>query len=126
MVRTDRLSEHSRLVTLILALCLGCLGVHRIFTGHRYSGLLQFLFSVFSILSIFFIYILNSHLFSTSRIVLVSLRYYVTILGIMGAFFMPFLLVVLWVVWDIILVLCNRFIDADGHRVKLWRIKKFF
>jgi TM2 domain-containing membrane protein YozV len=114
----SRVSDRGVASTLLLALVGGLFGVHRLFTGHRSSGLLQLALSGGGLLGIAVVYLFNQSLFDMERVHLVEVSYYLAILGVMMALAIPVVLVLCWLVLDVLQLLMLKFKDADGHQVR--------
>jgi TM2 domain len=116
----DRVSDRSKLITLVLALTGGVIGLHRIFTGHRSSGLIQMVVSLTSMSGALFLYLVNPQVFDLSYSGVTSLQYALIIIGLIGALLVPVVLIGMWVLLDISQLLMNRFDDVDGDRIEMW------
>ncbi|NIZ19744.1 NINE protein [Entomospira culicis] len=126
MSDVSRMSERSKLVTLLLAIFGGLFGFHRLFTGHRSSGMLQLITTLSAIVGIFTVFMLNYSLFDKQSTQLVSVEYFLTVLGIMVAGAIPIALILGWLILDLFRIMFNRFDDVDGHRVGRWFVRTGF
>ncbi|NIZ47215.1 TM2 domain-containing protein [Entomospira nematocerorum] len=122
MASTERVSEHSRLIALILCIFTGYLGFHRIFTGYRSIGIIQMLVSVTSLALAFFVYFMNREMFNALRVSAYSLQRYLLTMGLIAAMLIPFFIILAWACVDGVRIALNRYDDADGHRVSLWLV----
>lgn len=123
---TYKISDRSRAATLVLACLLGIFGVHRVFAGYKKIGLMQLTMTLSSLSMMMVVYLFNRDLFNEERIIPLSIHYYLLVNGLMILFFIPFMIILGWVIVDIIRLLLNHFYDGDGARIELWFSKGSF
>jgi TM2 domain len=115
-----RVSDRSLLASLFLAVLGGLFGFHRLYLGHRSTGLLQLALSTGGMLGIALLYWFNYNMFNTNRVDLVAISSFLRVLGVMLAVTIPILLVASWVLFDVVQLMLYQFKDSDGHQVRRW------